>query len=447
MGGFLFSLFLIAAGGYTAYRLRFFCFLHPIGTLRAFAVRETKTDGAGYSPLRALAVALAGTLGVGNITGVAAAILLGGSGALFWMWVSALCTMLIKYAEVYLAMLTRQGKMKDGRISYWGGPMRYLGTLRFGGVWSVLFCLLCVGASFLQGNLLQTTAAISCVTNVFAIQPVSAAILLGIAAALLIFGGRKRIAAFCASMIPLMSLLYVILCTAVILRNAASVPAVFANVLDNAFSMRALGAGGGASMLLAMRHGCAKGVFTHEAGCGTAPISHAGAETDHPEKQAVLGIAEVFVDTMVLCTVTGLVLLLSGVGGMPIGENYDFQAVVLWAFQEWFGDWSVVFLTVSIVFYAFSALICWSFYGTECLSYLLSDCGEIVTKRGVRVYLSFYVLCTFLGASTKASTLWQMSDVLTIAMTALNTCGVMLLLGRVMPPQLRSVKKEAHRQQ
>ena len=119
MSGFLFSLFLIAAGGYTAYRLRFFCFLHPIGTIRAFAVRETKTDGAGYSPLRALAVALAGTLGVGNITGVAAAILLGGSGALFWMWISALCTMLIKYAEVYLAMLTREKQMIGGRIRYW----------------------------------------------------------------------------------------------------------------------------------------------------------------------------------------------------------------------------------------------------------------------------------------------------------------------------------------
>jgi len=434
MSGFWFSLFLIAAGGYTAYRLRFFCFLHPIGTIRTFLVRETTTDGAGYSPLRALTVALAGTLGVGNITGVAAAILLGGSGALFWMWVSALCTMLIKYAEVYLAVITREKHLTGGRIHYSGGPMRYLGNLRFGTVWSVLFCLLCIAASFLQGNLLQTTAAISCVTNTFAIQPVPAALMLSVAAALLIFGGRKRIASFCASMIPLMSLLYVVLCTAVILRNAEAVPAVFSDVLKNAFSMRALGAGGGASMLLAMRHGCAKGVFTHEAGCGTAPISHAGAETDHPEKQAVLGIAEVFVDTMVLCTVTGLVLLLSGVGGIPIGEVYDFQGVVLHAFRLWFGDWSVIFLTVSIVFYAFSALICWSFYGTECLRYLLSDCGEIVTARGVTVYLSFYVLCTFLGAWTKASTLWQISDVLTMAMTALNTCGVMVLLGRVKVP-------------
>ena len=437
MSGFLFSLFLIAAGGYTAYRLRFFCFLHPIGTIRAFAVRETKTDGAGYSPLRALAVALAGTLGVGNITGVAAAILLGGSGALFWMWISALCTMLIKYAEVYLAMLTREKQMIGGRIRYWGGPMRYLGHLRGGAVWSALFCLLCIAASFLQGNLMQTAAAVSCVTNAFAIQPIPAAMMLSAAAALLIFGGRKRIAAFCASMIPLMSLLYVILCTAIILRNAAAVPAVFANVVDNAFSMRALGAGGGASMLLAMRHGCAKGVFTHEAGCGTAPISHAGAETVHPEKQAILGIAEVFVDTMVLCTMTGLVLLLSGVGGMPIGEDYDFQTVVLLAFRQWFGDWSVVFLTVSIVFYAFSALICWSFYGTECLRYLLSDCGEIVAARGVSVYLSFYVLCTFLGAWADMTELWQLSDVLTMAMTALNTCGVMILLGRVKVPVFR----------
>ena len=408
MSGFVFSLFLIAAGAYTAYRLRFFCFLHPISVLKTLTVREPEQAASGYSPSRALAVALAGTLGVGNITGVAAAILLGGPGALFWMWISALCTMLIKYAEVYLAVITRQ-KIKDGKtVRCAGGPMRYLRLLPGGAVWSVLFCLLCIGASFLQGNLLQSTAALSCVTNTFAVPPVPTAVVFSLAAALLVFGGRGR--------------------------NAASVPAVLSLVFRDAFSMRALGIGGSASMLLAMRHGCAKGVFTHEAGCGTAPISHAGAETACPEKQATLGIAEVFVDTMVLCTITGLVLLLSGVGSMQIGAAYDYQSVVLSAFRMWFGDAAAVFITVSIVFYAFAALVCWSFYGTECLSYLLSDCGEIVTKRGVTVYLSFYVLCTFLGVWTEAAGLWQISDVLTMAMTALNTCGVMVLLGRVKVP-------------
>ncbi len=439
MSGFVFSWFLIAAGAYTAYRLRFFCFLHPIRTMRTLLMRESAEDAAGYSPFRALAVALAGTLGVGNITGVAAAILLGGPGALFWMWVSALFTMLIKYAEVYLAVITR--KRGEGGVGYRGGPMRYLTYLRGGEVWAVLFCLLCIAASFLQGNLLQSTAAISCITNTFEIQPIPTAIVFSLAAAPLIFGGRGRIAAFCTAMIPLLSVLYTVMGMTVILRNAASVPTVLTAVFRDAFSMRALGAGGGASMLLAMRHGCAKGVFTHEAGCGTAPISHAGAETAHPEKQAVLGIAEVFVDTMVLCTVTGLVLLLSGVGGISGGEGYDCQAVVLDAFRLWFGDAAAVFLTVSVVFYAFAALVCWSFYGTECLSYLLSDCGEIVTKRGVTVYLSFYVLCTFLGAGTDAAQLWQISDVLTVAMTALNTCGVMLLLRYVKTPVHQKYKK------
>ena len=443
MSGFIFSLFLIAAGGYCAYRLRFFCFLHPISAIKTLWTRETHGGDAAYSPFRALTVALAGTLGVGNITGVAAAILLGGSGALFWMWVSALFTMLIKYAEVYLAVITRQERNEGGHIRYFGGPMRYLGMLRGGCVWAVLFCFLCIAASVVQGNLLQATAAISCVVHTFDVSAVMVSAVFCIAAAWLIFGGRGRIAAFCSSMIPLMSVLYFVMCTVVILRCAAQVPAVFAGIFENAFSLRAVGAGGGVSMLLAMRHGCAKGVFTHEAGCGTAPISHAGAATSRPEKQAVLGIAEVFVDTMVLCTVTGLVLLLSGVGELPLGAEYDFQGVVLDAFRLWFGDRAAVFLSVSIVFYAFAALVCWSFYGTECLSYLLSDCGEIVTKRGVTVYLSFYVLCTFIGAWADPAELWQISDGLTMAMTALNTCGVMVLLRHVRIPICNKGKKIA----
>ena len=441
MIGILFPLFLCAAGGYCGYRLHFFCLFHPISSLRCLLSRED-TDATGdctgvspgYSPFRALAVALAGTLGVGNITGVAAAILLGGPGALFWMWISALCTVLIKYAEVYLAVDTRQQTTENGRITYRGGPMRYLGLLPGGGAWAVLFCLLCVAASFLQGNLLQTNAAVSCISETFGVSPVRTAGVLCIGAAVLIFGGRGRIAGFCASMIPFMTALYLVMGGTVIVRNLGAVPAVLAAVLEDAFSMRALGAGGGASMLLAMRHGCAKGVFTHEAGCGTAPISHAGAETANPARQGMLGIAEVVIDTFVLCTVTGLVLLLSGIGDLAGSGYHGYQAAVLDAFSLWFGDAAGVILSVSIVFYAFSSLVCWSFYGTECIRHLLSDCGETVTGRGVRVYRCFYVLCTFCGAWQGAAALWQMSDVLTAAMTALNTCGVLLLLGRVRNP-------------
>ena len=441
MSGFLFPLFLCAAGAYTAYRLRFFCFLHPIASLRCLLARTDREAERGYSPYRALAVALAGTLGVGNITGVAAAILLGGAGALFWMWVSALCTVLIKYAEVYLAVKTRRTQNTDGHVTYRGGPMYYLRRLPGGGMWSMLFCALCVMASVLQGNLLQTNAAVVSITDTFGISPVTAAVLLGAAAACLIFGGRGRIAGFCAAMIPFMTALYLVMGGTVILRNLDDVPAVMGEVFRSAFSMRAVGVGGGISMLLAMRHGCAKGVFTHEAGCGTAPISHAGAETAYPERQAMLGIAEVVIDTFVLCTVTGLVLLLSGIGDLSGGGYHGYQEAVLDAFRLWFGDAAGVFLTVSIVFYAFSALVCWSFYGTECLSYLLSDCGEAVTARGISVYRCLYVLCTFCGAGAGAALLWQMSDVLTMAMTALNTCGVMVLLPQIKVPTLEKTSE------
>ena len=183
-----FPFFLCAAGTYTACRLRLFCYLHPGMTVQWLLSGE-RHEGGGYSPVRALCLALAGTLGVGNITGVAAAILLGGPGALFWMWVSALCTMLIKYAEVYLAVLTRTERTEHGTVICHGGPMRYLLYLPGGAVWSVLFCLLCIAASFLQGNLMQTNAAVVSMTDTFAVSPTAAAGMLGLAAAVLVFGG------------------------------------------------------------------------------------------------------------------------------------------------------------------------------------------------------------------------------------------------------------------
>ncbi|MBR5869795.1 MAG: amino acid carrier protein [Clostridia bacterium] len=434
MRGFLFPLFLCAAGGYTAYRLRFFCYLHPIASLRCLLTRDQQEEGRGYSPFRALTVALAGTLGVGNITGVAAAILLGGPGALFWMWVSALCTLPIKYAEVYLAVKTRQRLTVDGKTTLHGGPMRYLRLLRGGNVWAMLFCMLCIGAAFLQGNLLQTNAAVVSMTEIFGISPMRAACIIGTASAVLIFGGRGRIAGFCAAMIPFMSALYLVMCTSIIVRNLALIPAVLCDVVRCAFSARAVGVGGGMSILLAMRHGCAKGVFTHEAGCGTAPISHAGAETENAARQGLLGAAEVVIDTFILCTATGLVLLLSGVGDLAGSGFHGYQKAVLDAFRLWLGDAAGIFLGVSVVFYAFSALVCWSFYASECVRELLSDCGEIAAARGICVCRWMYVLCTFCAGGVGMAVLWRISDMLTAAMTVLNTCGVLLLLRLVSIP-------------
>lgn len=377
--------------------------------------------------MRALTVALAGTLGVGNITGVAAAILLGGSGALFWMWVSALTTMLIKYAEVVLAVRTRTLITHDGEREYHGGPMRYLRLLPGGKITVPVFCVLCIAASFVQGNLIQTSAAAVCLDRTFSFPPLPAALLFSFSAAALIFGGRKRISAFTEAMIPLMTGLYFLMGTAVILRNLPALPDVFADIFENAFSLRAVtGGGGGTLMLAAMRHGCAKGVFSHEAGCGTAPISHAGAETDSAHRQGLLGIAEVAVDTLILCTVTGLVLLLSGVGYG--GDAGDSTKAVLDAFSLWFGQPAAVFLTVSILFYAFATVVCWSFYGTECLAALTGARRERFARN---LYLALFSLCTCLGAFLGSGRLWQLSDFLTISMTVLNTLGVIRLLPMV----------------
>ncbi|MGM9625122.1 MAG: alanine/glycine:cation symporter family protein, partial [Eubacteriales bacterium] len=375
--GGIFLLYLLAAGGYTAYRLRFFCFVHPVRCVKMLFGRgaassddKNRISGSVYSPMKALTVALAGTLGVGNITGVAAALALGGPGALFWMWISAFCTMLIKYAEVYLAVRCRESRpvfdKRTGKTGteYHGGPMRYFHFYRSGGILSAVFCVLCVTASFVQGNLLQTGAAVSCLSGLTGIGAFCAGCMLTVLAALLIFGGRTRISAFTETMIPFMTGLYVLMGAVILFRNIAVLPDVFAEILKSAFSVRAAAGGGGVSVLAAMRHGCAKGVFSHEAGCGTSPISHAGAVTDSPEKQGILGIAEVFVDTIILCTVTGLVLLLSR---NNTGGTESYAETVLNAFAVWFGEPARWILGISIVFYAFATLVCWSFYGSECV--------------------------------------------------------------------------------
>ncbi len=431
--GTVFLLFLLIAGIYTGFRLRWFWVRQPL-TCIGMLLRKEHGDGGSYSPGRALSVALAGTLGVGNITGVAAAIALGGSGALFWMWISAILTMLIKYAEVHFAIETRETVLRYDcsgstvKKEYHGGPMRYMHAFQCGSVLSTVFCLLCIAASFVQGNFLQMAAAVSCTQSVFGSAMLPTTLLLSAASAFLIFGGRERISAFTSRMIPLMCGLYIFLCAVIIGRNAALLPFVFADVMKNAFSLQALGGGiGGVGICAAVRHGCAKGVFSHEAGCGTSPISHAGAETGSAIRQGLLGIAEVFVDTIILCTLTGIVLLISGFG---YGAGGDYAADVIGTFGLWFGDAGRYLIGISIVFYAFSTLVCWSFYGTECVRYLYAGSGEGKVRRAQRCYRFLYLVCSGFGAILPGWLLWELSDLLTMGMTALNTTVLMVLLHR-----------------
>ncbi len=417
----LFIVFLCAAGGYLAHCQRYYLFLHPIRACRRLLMRGPE-DGA-YSPLRALCLALAGVLGVGNITGVAAAIMLGGPGALFWMWISALCTVPIKYAEVVLAVRTRKSCIgPDGSREYRGGPMRYLPLLRGGRLAAGAFCVLCIAASFLQGNLLQGGAALSCGMHLTGMSPWMAAAVLAVLSGILIFGGRRRISGFCTYMIPLMSAVYLVMGVTVLVWNAPRLPGIIEDIVRSAWSFGAAGCGGGAGILLAMRHGCAKGVFSHEAGCGTAPIAHAGAETNDAPRQGILGAAEVVFDTLLLCTVTGLVLLVGGYGYAPGAADYT--AVVLDAFSAQLGAGAAAVLGISIVLYAFAALVCWSFYGAECVRYLGGG------TRARRIYLLLYTACVLGCGMGRPEDLWAMSDAVTVSMTLLNTAGVVLLWRR-----------------
>ncbi len=416
--------FLLFSGLFMNLRLSFL----PFTKTGAIAGALThKAAPGGVSPFRALCVALAGTLGVGNIVGVAVALRAGGPGALFWMWVSAVFSMILKYAETVLALRHRKIRTPDGKILDYspqnllkspngklvGGAMYYIRS-PFA---AILFALLCLATSFTVGNLLQTNAVALSFEEVFGLSPTVTGCLLALLTFVVIVKGISRIAAFCAYVVPLLSLLYILMSLVILLQNAAALPAVLGKIVRSAFSLKAAGGGiGGCLLLKGMRVGFARGLITNEAGCGTAPIAHATAETDSPVRQGFLGIVEVFFDTLVLCTMTGLVILLS-IDRYPA---LDGMALVNAAFGETFGRIAPIFLAIAVFLFVIATLVGWSFYGKSALEYL---CPR---KSAGFLYCLLFSVAAFFGARGTPSLLWTLSDITCGAMTFLNT-GVLLL--------------------
>ena len=418
------GLYLTLRSGFLQFRKFGYAMKCTIG--RIFS-REKAASGA-MTPFQAVCTALAATVGTGNIAGVAGAIAIGGPGAVFWMWISALLGMCTKFAEVTLAVHFRERNEKGDFV---GGPMYYIKN-GLGKKWmwlAYMYAIFGIGAVFGTGNATQVntiTAAINtALINYNLLTPDSVAgsnliigVFICIIVALILIGGVKRIGRVSEKLVPLMALLYVVLGIGLVIIRIDRVPAVFAAIIGGAFNPAAVTGGIVGSFFLSMQKGVARGIFSNEAGLGTASIAHACADTKEPVKQGMFGVFEVFMDTIVICTMTALIILLSGVD-----INYGAAAgaeLTISGFTAVYGNWISIFTAVAMCCFAFSTIIGWGLYGARCAEFLL----------GSKVLLPFniaYSLIAIVGATVDLGLVWSVSETFNGFMTVPNLIAVFLL--------------------
>ena len=397
---------------------------------RIFRKRDA-SDGA-ITPFQAVCTALAATVGTGNIAGVAGAIAIGGPGAIFWMWVSALFGMCTKYAEVTLAVHYREIN-DNGELV--GGPMYYIknGLSKKWHWLAYLFAAFGVLTVFGTGNATQvntiTTAINSALLNynVISESAVSTSnliigIIIAILIAMILLGGIKRIGHVTEKLVPFMALLYILLGLGVILLNIQNVPAVFASIFRGAFQPRAVTGGIVLSMFTSLKKGVSRGIFSNEAGLGTGSIAHACADTKKPVKQGMFGIFEVFTDTIVICTLTALVILCSGVA-VDYGKAAGAELTIL-GFTSTYGSWVSIFTAVAMCCFAFSTAVGWGLYGARCIEFLFSE-------KVIKPFMVIYSLVAILGATANLGLMWSIAETFNGLMAIPNLIALFLLSGTV----------------
>jgi AGCS family alanine or glycine:cation symporter len=379
-----------------------------------------KGHGEGsVSPFGAVATALASTVGVGNIAGVATALVLGGPGALFWLWVSGLLGMCTKFAEIVVALHYRErdssGIMRGGAMySLRKQGLPWLGAI-FAGITAI--------AAFGIGNMVQANSVAQSLHTSFGLPTWAAGVGLVVLSGAVILGGIKRIAAFAQVLVPFMAIIYIAGGLAIILLHISEVPAALSLVFNSAFNgAAATGGFAGATIMMAMRYGVARGLFSNEAGLGSAPLVHAAANTDHPVRQGMYGIFEVLVDTLLICTTTGLVIILSG----EWANGATGAALSLKAFEVGLpGAWGGFIVTTGLVLFAFSTLIGWSYYGETGIVYLLG-------ARAALPYRLLWLVFMYLGAIGSLHLVWDIADTLNGLMAIPNLVSVLLAIPLVL---------------
>ncbi len=400
---------------------------------------HTGKDDKSISQFQSLCTALAATIGTGNIAGVAAAIISGGPGAIFWMWIVAIFGMMTNYSENVLGIFYRR-KNKAGE--WQGGAMYYLrdglgshkGFKQIGAVLAVLFSIFCVVASFGIGNMSQINSIATNMENSFHIPPLVTGIVLMVIAALVVVGGLKRIANVTEKLVPFMAIAYVLGSVLIICVNADMITAAIASIFRGAFGLKAVGGGlVGSGVKLAITWGMKRGVFSNEAGLGSSVMVHSSSNVKEPVQQGMWGIFEVFMDTIVVCTLTALVILTSGIVDLSTGTlvqsavdaGLKDTALVAEVFRGVFGPAGAGFIAIAILLFAFSTVLGWSHYGATAFEYLFG-------RRACIIYKVVFVAFIVVGATMKLSLAWDLSDTFNGLMAIPNLIGVLSLSGVVM---------------
>jgi len=393
---------------------------------------KTNAKEGSVTPFQAVCTALAATVGTGNIAGVAGAIAVGGPGAVFWMWMSALLGMGTKFAEVVLAIRFRE---KNAKGDWVGGPMYFIknGLSKKWSFLAYLYAVLGILAVFGTGNATQVNTIVTAVESfVNTLTPVSDSlkkilglvigIVITILLILILLGGLKRIASVTEKLVPFMAVLYIILALGVVIINIKNVPAAFGMIFKAAFTPAAVTGGIVGSMFTSMKKGVSRGIFSNEAGLGTGSIAHAAADTENAVHQGCFGIFEVFMDTLVICTLTALVILTSG-----ITVNYGAAAgaeLTISGFTSAYGGWVSLITAIAMCCFAFSTTIGWGLYGVRCVEFIFGS-------KFNRIFLVVYSCVALLGATMNLGLIWDIADTCNGLMAIPNLIALLLLSGTV----------------
>lgn len=442
------TLILLGVGLYVMIGLRFYP-IRKLGSAFSGLFKSRKGEGAGeISPFAALSTALSGQVGTGNLAGVATAIALGGPGAIFWMWVTALIGMALAFAEGSLAIRYRE---KTSAGTYRGGPMSYI-MIGLGPKWTWLAVVFCLGALFsalVTGNTIQANAVADGLNELFGIEEWLGGLIVALLVFVVIIGGIKSIGNVAEKVVPFMAATYVIMAVIALLINIADIPATFGLIFHGAFNPQAATGGFlGAALMLAIRAGVARGLFSNEAGQGSTPIAHAVAQTDDPEQQGRMAMLGTFIDTIVICTMTALVILtvegqFTG-GGQPVlhAWNSDLEGFAMTsgafaaAFPLEIGSIPIgtLIASLALILFVFTTLLTWSYYGERAITFLYDRVPGSTLKGEKALHIAWRVLwclVIFLGSTQDLTLVWRLGDISNASMALPNLLALALLSGVV----------------
>ena len=406
------GLFLSVKTGFLQFRKFGYMMKHTL--LGVFSKNQHEKDNSGVSPFQAVATAMAGTIGTGSIAGLATAIVSGGPGAVFWMWVSALLGMITKYSEILLSIKFRE-KNDEGR--WVGGPMYYIKNgLKLKWL-AVLFAVFAMIACLGTGNATQSNSIAVALESTVGIKPWITGIVLTVLVAAVILGGMKRISSVNEKLVPVMAVFYVICAVIALIINIEKIPAAFALIFKEAFNFKAATGGvAGYGIMLAMHYGFSRGVFSNEAGLGSAPIAHAASSTKSPVKQGLWGMFEVFFTTIVICTFSALIILTTDIWNTG---QFQGSALSIASFNAIIPGVGGIVVTLSTIFFALSTILGWAYYGEVCMEFLSRN-----SKKAVLAYRCIYVAFVFIGTIGSLDLIWSISETMNGLMAIPNLIGI-----------------------